>query len=281
MHPASTALLTHMALRTAAPIQADPTACLELRRDKSARSPARPRGDITLSPTHPSTPRNPHSHTSPAVETPSLPPADPLSGEANSTIAKRNRLNSPTARWIFDPSAPTTPAPDGSSYRYSRDLHTPSATFPTNGEFSRIDDRAVTKPYRHFWQCVVDATRDYDFQKCGPPAGGLFNSLGHFEWSAEDDAAAGRDRGAPGADGEGKGEGKRERERVSDVWWAGPCSTFQEPSFIPRQGGKEGEGWLIALLNHLDVLRNDVAVFDALDVSKGPVAVIHLPLRLR
>ncbi len=31
-------------------------------------------------------------------------------------------------------------------------------------EFSRIDDRWVTKPYRHFWQAVVDPTKPYDFR---------------------------------------------------------------------------------------------------------------------
>jgi len=37
----------------------------------------------------------------------------------------------------------------------------------------------------------------------------------------------------------------------------------------------------MALLNHLDVLRNDILIFDALDVGKGPVAAIHLPVKLR
>jgi carotenoid cleavage dioxygenase len=67
-----------------------------------------------------------------------------------------------------------------------------------------------------------------------------------------------------------------------DTWWAGPTCTFQEPEFIPRAGSsEEGDGYLIALLNHLDVLRNDILIFDALNLGQGPLAAIHLPVKLR
>jgi len=35
------------------------------------------------------------------------------------------------------------------------------------------------------------------------------------------------------------------------------------------------------LLNQLDVLRNDIVILDALNVAKGPLAVIHLPFKLK
>ncbi|KAK0389346.1 hypothetical protein NLU13_2921 [Sarocladium strictum] len=157
------------------------------------------------------------------------------------TVAKRNNLKSPTQRWVFDPKSPS-----GSWVE-------PSVTWDTSGEFSRIDDRYVTKKYNHFWQAKIDPTREYDGAKCGSPAGGLFNCLAHYTWDPKSE----------------------------DVYWAGPRATFQEPSFIPKDDGGEGEGWLIALLNHLDVLRNDVVIFDALNLAKGPVATIHLPMKLR
>lgn len=100
----------------------------------------------------------------------------------------------------------------------------------------------------------MDGSRFYDAAKCGPPAGGLFNVLGHFTWEG----------------------------RTQDVVWAGPTATWQEPAFIPRRGGtEEGDGYLIALKNHLDVLRNDVVILDARDLAKGPVAVIKLPFKLK
>ncbi|KAH6711459.1 9-cis-epoxycarotenoid dioxygenase-like protein [Leptodontidium sp. MPI-SDFR-AT-0119] len=177
-----------------------------------------------------------------------------------STLPQRNKLTSPTYRWIFDPSSP------------NNTRVTPAEVFDINGEFSRIDDRFVTKKYNHFWQVQIDPSKPYDFQKCGPPAGGLFNSLGHFTWD----------------------------EKVRDVYWAGPTTTFQEPVFVPRGAPStsspspssdaepnpeaapvEGDGYLLVLLNHLDELRNDILIFDALELAKGPVAAIHMPFKLR
>ncbi|KAF5559137.1 beta-carotene 15 15 monooxygenase [Fusarium phyllophilum] len=166
-----------------------------------------------------------------------FPPEDTPAG----TVAKRNRLNSPTKRWIFDPKSPS-----GTRVQASEE-------WDTSGEFSRIDDRYVTKKYNHFWQAKIDGAREYNAAKCGSPAGGLFNCLAHYTWD----------------------------ERTEDIFWAGSCATFQEPSFIPKKDGGEGEGWLIALLNHLDVLRNDVVIFDAQNLAAGPVATIHLPMKLR
>ncbi|KIX09775.1 uncharacterized protein Z518_00856 [Rhinocladiella mackenziei CBS 650.93] len=166
-----------------------------------------------------------------------FPPLD----EKEAPLAKRNQLRSPTCRWVFDPKGP------------SGTRVTPAETWMTNGEFSRIDDRFVTKKYSHFWQAKVDPTKPYDFAKCGSPAGGLFNCLGHYSWD----------------------------DMTEDVFFAGPTATFQEPTFIPKDGGGEGEGYIIALLNHLDVLRNDIVILDALNLAKGPLAVIHLPFKLK
>lgn len=95
----------------------------------------------------------------------------PPDGQAPQPPSKRNQLSSPTYRWIFNPKAPND----------SR--VTPAEVFQINGEFSRIDDRYLTMPYNHFWQAQVDPTKPYDIAKCGPPAGGLFNVLGHFTWN--------------------------------------------------------------------------------------------------
>jgi carotenoid cleavage dioxygenase-like enzyme len=161
------------------------------------------------------------------------------------TLIQRNKLVSDTYRWVFDPKSPTNTRVQ------------PHKLFGINGEFSRIDDRVLTKKYNHFWQCNIDPSKLYDFAKCGPPAGGLFNVLGHYEWDT----------------------GKK------DTYWAGPTCTFQEPVFVPKATTSfsfvEGEGYIMALLNHLDVLRNDILIFDARNLSQGPLAVIHLPVKLR
>ncbi|PVH98426.1 carotenoid oxygenase [Periconia macrospinosa] len=182
-----------------------------------------------------------------------FPPDNVPTSPTPTTLPQRNALSSDTHRWSIDPTLPT----------HTR--ITPTKLYGINGEFSRIDDRLVTRPYRHFWQCIIDPTRPYNFSACGPPAGGLFNVLGHFDW-------------VTGA--------------KDDVYWAGDTCTFQEPVFVPRQTSssseedkgeevREGDGYIIVLLNHLDVLRNDILIFDALEVKKGPVAVVHLPVKLK
>jgi len=150
-------------------------------------------------------------------------------------------LKSDTFRWIFDPKAKTNTRVK------------PTEVYGISGEFSRIDDRFTTKNYDHFWQLQIEPTRPYDFQKCGSPAGGLFNAIGHFTWD----------------------------EKVKDVYWAGPTTTFQEPVFVPKNTEVEGDGYLMCLLNHLDELRNDLLIFDALHIAKGPLAIVHLPFKLR
>ncbi|KAK3365409.1 carotenoid oxygenase [Podospora didyma] len=201
-------------------------------------------------------------------------------------VGKRNKLSSPTMRWIFNPNAKktaTTIQDDGKDVivQIANERVKPALVWLTNGEFSRIDDRWVTKPYRHFWQAVVDPTRPYDFAKCGPPAGGLFNCLGHYTWSDDHvyEPVNGEENGTTTSPG--PRETQNGKFGLEDVYFAGPTTTFQEPTFIPRSGGAEGEGYLIALLNHLDQLRNDVVIFDALHLAKGPLAVIHLPLKLK
>ncbi|KAJ5918299.1 hypothetical protein N7454_010674 [Penicillium verhagenii] len=165
----------------------------------------------------------------------------PPENEDASNLGARNRLESVTHRWVFDPN------------QDSESWVKPERVWDTSGEFSRIDDRFVTKKYNHFWQARIDPSREYDAAKCGSPAGGLFNCLGHYRWD----------------------------DQSEDVLWAGPRATFQEPTFIPREGGGEGEGWIIALVNRLDVLRNDVVIVDAGNLAAGPVATIHLPFKLR
>jgi hypothetical protein len=50
---------------------------------------------------------------------------------------------------------------------------------------------------------------------------------------------------------------------------------------VPKNTEVEGEGYLIVLLNHLDILRNDILIFDALRLAKGPLCVVHLPFKLK
>lgn len=157
-------------------------------------------------------------------------------------------LKSPMTRYTFPV------AKDGQLISPEKRI-TPAQSCQTSVEFSRIDDRFQGKEYKQFWALGMDGSRPYDIAKCGPPAGGLFNLLVHYNWSTS----------------------------TEEVWWPGPTTTLQEPCFVPRDvdGSPEGDGHIVVVLNRLDRGINELAVLDAQKVADGPVALVRLPLRPR
>jgi carotenoid cleavage dioxygenase len=123
----------------------------------------------------------------------------------------------------------------------------------TAAEFPRIDDRFTGVRYRHGWLLEMDLRRPVELR--GGSAGGLLmNCLLHK------DLATGAEQ----------------------HWWCGPVSSLQEPCFIPRhRKAAEGDGWIVQVCNRLDEHRSDLLLFEALEIAKGPIAIIHIPIRLR
>jgi len=162
--------------------------------------------------------------------------------EDSGRVPDPKSLRQVLTRWTFDLSAKSS---------------TPKAQTIASlmAEFPHIDDRYATRPYRHAFFGIYDPTASYDFARCGPPpANVFFNGLMRLDVMT--------------------GEMRR--------WLAGPTSGIQEPVFAPRSpNAPEGDGYLILLVNRLDELRSDLIVIDTQDFEHGPIAVAHLPLRLR
>lgn len=120
-------------------------------------------------------------------------------------------------------------------------------------EFPRIDERYATLPYRHGWVLVMDPTMPFEAPNARA-SGFRMNRLGHI------DLATGK----------------------QDTWFCGPQSIIQEPQFVPRSANSpEGDGYLLALVDNLVSNYSDLAIFDALRLSEGPMARVQLPFRLR
>lgn len=123
----------------------------------------------------------------------------------------------------------------------------------TASEFPRIDDRFTGLKTRYGWGLEMDMKRPVELK--GGSAGGLLMNclfLKDMETGAE------------------------------QHWWCGPVSSLQEPCFIPRsEDGPEGDGWIVQICNRLEQHVSDLLIFDALDIEKGPVASIHIPVRMR
>ena len=41
----------------------------------------------------------------------------------------------------------------------------------------------------------------------------------------------------------------------------------------------EGDGWIVMVCNRLEEHRSDLLLFDALDLAKGPIATVHIPIQ--
>jgi carotenoid cleavage dioxygenase-like enzyme len=154
----------------------------------------------------------------------------------------------------FFPSAdgsPFKPAPPLLT-RLSFDLNDDRGPFeskllmPSPGEMPKVDDRFMGKAYR------------FGYLICRPP-GALAGSMGL--------SAIGR---------------FDHETRQLAAWEPGPECGVQEPTFVPRQNGvKEGDGYLIALVNRLAENRSDLVILDAQRLGEAPIATLRLPVRVR
>jgi carotenoid cleavage dioxygenase-like enzyme len=61
----------------------------------------------------------------------------------------------------------------------------------------------------------------------------------------------------------------------------GATSAAQEFVFVPRSGdAPEGDGWVMGLVSDRSAGTTDLVVLDALDAGAGPLARVHLPVRV-
>jgi carotenoid cleavage dioxygenase-like enzyme len=123
----------------------------------------------------------------------------------------------------------------------------------TAAEFPRIDERRQGLPYRYGWMLEMDHKRPVELK--GGSAGGLLMNCLFL---------------------------KDHATQAEQHWWCGPVSSLQEPCFIARsKDGPEGDGWIVQICNRLEEHRSDLLLFDALEIEKGPIATINIPIRMR
>ena len=112
------------------------------------------------------------------------------------------------------------------------------------GEFPRLDERFSMFNYRHGF--YASSIGDH-------PPGISFNSVAHYDHQT----------------------GKKE------FFVLDKGDAVGEPIFVPASiDTKEGDGYLIALAYKGNENRSDLLVFNATDVTSGPIAVAHLPHRV-
>ena len=71
------------------------------------------------------------------------------------------------------------------------------------------------------------------------------------------------------------GNGNKEIYPLGEDWIPG------EAEFVPAPGGtREDDGWLVSIITHKTANAASLVVFDAADVTAGPIATVHLPRRV-
>ena len=66
-----------------------------------------------------------------------------------------------------------------------------------------------------------------------------------------------------------------QRYRYAEGWYG------SEVVFAPRPGGSaEDDGWLLTFLSHAAEDRSEAVIFDASDITRGPICTIELPQRV-
>jgi carotenoid cleavage dioxygenase len=127
----------------------------------------------------------------------------------------------------------------------------PLTEFPC--EFPRCDERFTGRRYRHGFVLAFNPSLPFDASLAERPFQ-FFNQLAHI------DVETG----------------------ISDAWFPGDAQCFQEPIFVPRsEGAPEGDGYVIALLNHLHGDNTELVVLDSKNMANGPLARIKIPFRMR
>lgn len=138
--------------------------------------------------------------------------------------------------------------------RWTFDLQSSSTSFKREylddlvGEFPRIDDRYTGLCNRYgFYTCHADARTRNDAE------GVLFGSLACFDFQTE----------------------------TRQLYTLPAGDVISEPVFVPRaDSAAEGDGWLLAVVWREAESRSDLVIFNAMDISAGPIATALLPCRV-
>jgi carotenoid cleavage dioxygenase-like enzyme len=141
--------------------------------------------------------------------------------------------------------------------RWSFDLSSSEDTFTIRrlinhiGEMPVIDPRYAMKRATQFFFGTNNPALGplLDWGPKGPP----FTCLGHYDEASD----------------------------KLDFYYAGPNSSPEEPSFVPRSAdAPEGDGWLLTMVGRRAENRTDLVILDAKQLGAGPVATIKFPCRV-
>ncbi|EGY02493.1 9-cis-epoxycarotenoid dioxygenase [Nitrospirillum viridazoti Y2] len=165
----------------------------------------------------------------------------PVITDRNGNVPPPGSVSTSLVRWRID------------YHALSEELSDRTVLARVDGEGPHIDPRREMRPQRHVFVPTLDRTK-LTTDKNGRPMPVLFNQLSHFDLEAG----------------------------TQESWYPGPAATFQDPVFVLRSpDADEGDGFLIAVLNHPLERRSELVILESLRLTAGPVARLNLPMRMR
>lgn len=153
------------------------------------------------------------------------------------------KVEAPILRYRFDPNGST-----------NKMIHPEGVLVDGLNEFGRIDDRLLGKKYSRVWILRVDPTHEIKLNDHETAEGNVgFNTLVCYNFDT--------------------GE--------LQSYQHGDDTTFQEPVFVPRHPDAAYEdGYLLVIADRYRENRNCLLLFEASDITRGPLAEIKLPFKL-
>jgi carotenoid cleavage dioxygenase len=113
----------------------------------------------------------------------------------------------------------------------------------TRGEMPRIDERFLGKQYRHgYFAGQLDPAKP----------GSVWNAVIHYDHETE----------------------------KKKVFAVSSRDVLNEPVFVAKASGAEGEGYILTLRYNSDYDRSDLLILDAMEVDKSPLATVKMPHRV-
>lgn len=121
-------------------------------------------------------------------------------------------------------------------------------------DLGKIDPRVMTLQTRYLYAPFVDGERPAADRSRLPPGtpARLTDTYGRFDL------------------------GTQQVER----YFAGPTHALQECTFVPREGGDEGNGYLVGVCTNYAEQRSELVIADAQRLGEGDVARVLLPFRI-
>jgi carotenoid cleavage dioxygenase-like enzyme len=118
-------------------------------------------------------------------------------------------------------------------------------------DLGKVDPRALTLQNRYLYTGFFDAQRPFDKERLAGPMPPV-NCYGRFDVT----------------------DGKL------DSYFVGARHGLQEPTFVPRGPGNEGEGYLIGVASNYAEMRSELVIADAQRLGEGDIARVILPFRI-